>query len=170
MSGKVNGTVSDLRLKNFKLGYGAHTGFKGQLEISGLPDLKSTYLHFDAKDLTANYYDLIQLPAYPFTEGKSLSIPEQLKPLGTVAYRGKFDGFLNDFTTYGTFKTAIGKLKTDLSIKIPENNEAISYHGKINSENFDLGTLLGQTDFNHLSMNLELEGKGIEPKKPRSGK
>ncbi len=164
IAGEIKGYVNDMRLKNVKLDYGKNTRFYGNLSLSGIPDMSTSYLHFDAKELSSNYYDLIKVPTYPFSENKKLQIPTELKTLGTVSYRGKFDGFLNDFSTYGTFKTGLGKLSTQLSIKLGKEIDEMAYHGKIETENFNLGTLLGQKDFNGLSLNGQIKGKGISLK------
>ena len=103
-------------VKNFKLNYGNYTKFDGDLTIRGLPYYGNTYLNFNAKQISTNYYDLIKLPNYPFTENKTLDLPSQLKPLGTVTYKGNFDGFLNDFTSLSTINTAIGKVNVDVAI------------------------------------------------------
>lgn len=159
ISGQVKGTVSDMRLKNIALTYGRYTGFRGNAHLTGLPDIKQTFLHFDAKALSANYQDLVHLPAYPFDSLKKLDIPVILSRLGTVTYKGKFDGFISDFTTYGTFKTALGNAETNLSIRIPEKGE-IAYHGKIKTQHFNAGTLAGLSDFNQLSLSADINGSG----------
>lgn len=160
LNGTVKGTVSDLRLKKFTLLMGDNTGFKGDLQITGLPDITSTFLHFDAKELSLHHDDLVQLPTYPFNSGQKLSLPTELRNLGKVVYRGKFDGFLTDFTTYGTFKTAIGTLSADLRITLADSLNPMTYHGKIISNQFGLGTFLGMKDFNKLSLAVEIDGKG----------
>lgn len=164
LSGEVKGYVNNMILGNIKLAYGKHTRFRGNANISGLPDINSTFLHFDAKELATNYYDVIRVPSYPFNENKKITLPEEFKRLGTISYKGKFDGFVTDFTTYGRFTTGLGKVNTQLSIKLGEKSKDISYHGKISTENFNLGTLLGQGDFNSLTVNTEIKGKGIDVK------
>jgi hypothetical protein len=164
LSGEVKGFVSDMTLKNIKFSYGKYSRFNGNLTLSGMPDLKTMYLHFDAKELSSNYLDIIRVPDYPFNEHKKITLPDEVKRLGTVSYKGKFDGFINDFTTYGKFTTALGKVNTELSIKLSNKKEDISYGGKISTENFNLGTLLGRNDFNALTINTKIKGKGIDVK------
>lgn len=164
LSGIVKGYVNDINLKQFKLAFGKYTRFNGNLSMTGLPDIKTSYLHFDAKEISTNYLDLVKIPMYPFAENKKLELPISLKSLETVSYKGKFDGFVTDFTTYGKFKTGLGNIETQLSIKLGEKTDDIAYHGKIKTENFSLGTLLGQKDFNALSLDCEIKGKGVDIK------
>ena len=161
LSGKIKGTVSDLNLRGFKLAYGQQTRFNGNLSLSGLPDFSTSYLHFDAREISTGYYDLISIPTYPFNQGGALEVPVELKKLGTIAYKGKFDGFVTDFTTYGKFQTALGKLNTELSVKLGKGLEDIAYDGKLKTENFNLGSLFGQNDLNALSLNTTVKGKGL---------
>jgi hypothetical protein len=161
LSGEVKGFVSDLNVKNVNLSYGKYTKFRGNVNISGLPDAKTMYLHFDAKELSTNYFDIIQIPDYPFNQNKKIELPKEIMRLGTISYKGKFDGFMNDFTTYGRFNTGLGRVNTELSIKIGEKKNDIHYSGKIKTENFNLGTLLGQNDFNGMTLSSEIKGKGV---------
>ncbi|MGZ4098186.1 MAG: translocation/assembly module TamB domain-containing protein [Bacteroidia bacterium] len=161
LTGKVKGYGGDIGLSNFKISYSDYTRFSGNLTVSGFPDFKNSYLHFDAKEISTNYTDLIKIPNYPFSEGKKLELPVQLKSFGTISYKGKFDGFLGDFTTYGTFKTRLGIATTDLSVKLGDKMDDMAYHGKIKTENFNLGALAGSADLKTISLNAEIKGKGV---------
>ncbi len=164
VSGEVKGYVSDLNIRNLKLAYGSRTRFRGNVTLSGLPEVKSTYLHFDASELSTNYNDIASIPDYPFNENKRLVLPEELRRLGTISYRGKFDGFISDFTSYGKFNTGLGDLSTKLSVRLGERSDDVSYHGSIQTNNFDLGTLIGQRNLNGLTINTEIKGKGVSVK------
>lgn len=161
LRGNVKGTVSDLRLQKFSFRSGKHTAFTGDIQLTGLPDINSTYLHFNAKSLSTSYKDLAEIPSYPFTENQLLVIPAILEPCGKIVFKGIFDGFLSDFTTYGSITTDIGNLYTDISIQLPDNNKDINYHGLIETKQFNLGKLMGQADFSNLSLSANVEGKGI---------
>lgn len=160
LSGKVKGRVNDLRLSDLNFAFGNHTRYKGYASIQGLPDLESSFIHLDAKEFTTDYRDLLSIPTYPFREGGKLPLPEELKLLGRISFKGKFDGFLTDFTTYGKFNTAIGNANTRLSLRLGEKKSDIEYHGKLSTENFDLGKLLGIAELNALSLSGELDGSG----------
>lgn len=164
VSGQVKGYVNDMNLKDFKFKYGRHTRFNGDLRLKGLPDIEKSYLQFYAKELSTNYTDLAIIPEYPFHKKKNLSLPIEFKRLGTVSYKGVFEGFMNDFTTYGKFNTGLGSVSTQLSIKLGEKTDDMVYKGKIQTQDFDLGTLIGQSDLNSLTINSEIKGKGVSLK------
>jgi len=161
LAGKVNGYVNDFTLEEFKLNYGKHTSFIGNLTLTGLPDFSTSFLHFNAKEISTSYSDIIRVPNYPFYKNEKLKLPIELKRLGTISYQGKFDGFVTDFTTHGKFKTGLGNLVTELSIKIGKKPENFAYHGKLKTSDFDIGTLFGIKNFNSLSLNTEIKGKGL---------
>ena len=160
INGTIRGAISDLRLKDVNIRLGHHTQFKGNLDISGLPDIQTAYIHFSAKHFSSSYEDLSTIPLYPFNSGQFIQLPAELGALGVVDYSGKFDGFITDFTTYGTIKTALGNLSTQLSIRPGKANE-ISYHGKFQTDHFNVGKLVASTDLNDLSLNCEVNGSGI---------
>ena len=164
ISGSVLGTVSDLRLKNIVLNYGLYTNYRGSLQITGLPDIKSTYFHGNAKQLSSNYIDLAAFPAYPFDKGVKLDLPQALQTLGTVAYRGKFDGFITDFTTYGKFSTSLGEIETHLSLSEEKNSGKLKYDGKINTKNLALGKLFKVESLNNVNLSATLKGEGTAMK------
>ena len=163
-SGKIIGTVSDFGLHKFNLRYRKFTQFKGNLNFTGLPDLANSFLHFDAKVLSTNYEDLVRLKLPDGQGKKGLAVPDVLQKLGTLSYKGKFDGLLNDFTTFGVLTSDLGLIDSKLSVQLGAGPDNVSYHGNISTEHFDLGKLMGLSDFNNISMNLEVKGKGLNIK------
>jgi hypothetical protein len=163
LSGEVKGTVSDLNLRKFSLGYREHTRFKGNVTITGLPDFSTSYLHVDAKELNTHAADLQHLPLYPFTLAHKLELPAELYKLGMINYKGKFDGFTNDFTTYGKFRTGLGNISTKLSVRLGKDESHTTYHGTLACDKFNAGYLLGIKDLHDLSFSCELKGSGLTP-------
>ena len=164
ISGNVKGTVSDLRLNNITLNYGQHTSYKGSMQITGLPDIKSTYFHGNAKQLSSNYSDIVSFPAYPFDKGLKLDLPKTLQPLGTVTYRGKFDGFVTDFTTFGKFSTSIGEVETQISLAEEKKSGKLTYEGKISTKNLALGKLLNLENLKNVDLTAIIKGEGTDIK------
>jgi len=160
LAGKIKGTVNDLRLSNIHLALGNHTKYRGYLSVQGLPHLDECFIHLDAIELSTHYNDLIQIPSFPFRLNKPFPISDPIKSLGLITFKGKFDGFLSDFSTYGNFTTEIGNAETQLSLKIGEIKNDIKYSGKIKTQNFDLGQLFGHSSLHSISLNGELDGAG----------
>lgn len=162
ISGNVKGTVASLRGKNIDLRYGASTRFYGDFGIEGLPDINNTYLHFDIKQLSTTRKDLIKISVPPFGKGNKLSVPENVSDFGLLQYKGKIDGLINDIAAYGTFKTSIGSVRVDVGISnLNSPKEMLAYHGKLKTQRFRLGVLLGNKDIGDVSMDVVLKGKGL---------
>lgn len=161
LTGNVKGYVNDLKGERIKLLFGEHTKFYGDLALKGLPDIRSTYLHFDVHNLSTSRTDLEKIPSYPFSEKKHLQLPADLSKLGIVNYKGKFDGYTNDFASKGSFNTALGSLYTDVKMKIDTATDVISYNGKLATDHFNLGKLAGLPNLGALSINSTIKGKGI---------
>jgi hypothetical protein len=160
LTGQINGTVSNLHLKKFKLQLKHHTEFIGDLALTGLPDIQNSYLHMDAKKLSTSYIDLASVPAYPFHKGEYQHIPAEIKALGFITFTGKFDGILNDFTLNGKITTQLGSVFGDIGLRKEKKPYEISYHGKIIASQFNLGELFGLRDFNNLTTNISIKGRG----------
>ncbi len=160
-SGNVKGYVNDLKGEKIKFLFAENTKFAGNLALKGLPDIKNTYLHFDVQNLSTSKKDIEKIPTYPFSEKKHIELPSNISKLGIVTFKGKFDGYINDFASDGTFKTALGSLYTDLQMHIDTVKDIVSYKGRLASNNFNLGKLAGLPDLGALSINSNIKGKGI---------
>jgi hypothetical protein len=76
------------------------TKLKGNLVMTGLPNIKETFIDFTNGTINTNYSDLIGFaPTLKNVRGV------RLDKLGQITYSGNFTGFINDFVTYGTLQT-----------------------------------------------------------------
>lgn len=160
ITGKIRGYINDLSGSGLWIKYRRHTEFKGDFSITGLPDIHQSYIHFDAKKLSTAKSDLEKLPLPPFDQTNTLHLPKELDKLGIVSYQGKFDGFINNFATYGTFKTDIGTIKTD--IQLNNTGKIVAYSGIIRTTNFNFSKLFSHSQtFGPVSLNANVKGKGF---------
>jgi hypothetical protein len=162
ISGKIMGTVSELRGRDIKLSYRNSTSLDCDFDFSGLPKIENTFLFIGVNSLKTNASDLekIRIP------GKDpLVIPEELKKLGTISFNGSFTGFTTDFVTYGEIRTNEGNIRTDLSLR-PEKAGSYKIKGLIAGSNINLGDLTGKPDFlGHLSIHANVDGSATSLKK-----
>ena len=160
LNGKVRGFVNDLSGSEMKIKYRNNTEFNGDAAITGLPDISKSYIHFDAEKLSTSVSDIEKFPIPPFKKPTYFQLPAELKKLGVVSYRGKFDGFLNEFVTYGTFKTDVGIIKTDLQLN--NKSKKIEYFGSITTTNFNLSKLFPDVKLlGPISLSAKIKGKGL---------
>lgn len=162
LKGKVRGFVNDLSGSNMMLQYRNHTQFIGDISITGLPNINKSFIHFDAERLSTSKTDLEKFPLPPFNQPTYLKLPKEISKLGVVSYRGKFDGFLNEFVTYGTFKTDVGNIKTDLQLKSNTKSKLVEYSGFITTTNFNLSKLFPDVkSVGPMSLSTKIKGKGL---------
>jgi len=140
IKGLVKGTVSALKAKNFEFDYGSNTRFEGNISMDGLPDIDETFVHLKVKKLSADYTDLsnFKLPG-----NTRITMPELVKTLGTINIKGYFTGFYYDFVSAADFKTSMGSISTDLSLKMADKH-VIDYNGHLAINGWDLGNTFNQ--------------------------
>ena len=162
LKGKVKGFVNDLNGSIMNVSYRNHTQFIGDMTITGLPEINKSYIHFDAKKLSTSKADLEKFPIPPFDNPTYLSLPSELTKLGVFSYKGKFDGFINDFAAYGIFKTDVGNIKTDLHVNNTSKSKIVEYEGSVVTNNFNLSKLFPNVKFvGPISLSTKIKGKGL---------
>ncbi|MGQ1908372.1 translocation/assembly module TamB domain-containing protein [Marinifilum sp. RC60d5] len=157
ISGKIYGTIFDLRGKNINIAYGHNTTLKGRFYMNGLPKIKDSYLEADFKELTTSIADIekVYIPGY---SKEHFKLPEYFNNLGLIQYKGKFNGFVNDFVFYGNFNTKLGDLKTDILFKPNHKNGKLDFTGDLTTQEFNLGGFVGSSKFGDVSLDISVKG------------
>ena len=160
LEGEIKGKINNLKGRKLAMLIDDGTRFKGNVDISGLPDPEDMFLYVDVKELITTKEKIESIPMYPFTNETFISLPDNFRELGTIRFKGNFTGFYHDFVTYGNIKTSIGNLTTDLSLKL--KNGKPHYQGKLKADHFDLGKFLGMhKEIGSITMNVDIEGNGF---------
>ncbi|MEZ4978842.1 MAG: translocation/assembly module TamB domain-containing protein, partial [Chitinophagales bacterium] len=155
IDGHLYGKVSSFKSKDLHIKTARNSIFDGEFSMNGLPNIKETFISGKVNRLRTDFSDIIRI--YP-----SLPLPENLRKLGLLDFKGNFDGFLNDFVTYGRLKTDLGIAQTDLNFKLDKENNAY-YSGNFALEDFDIGRYFAKEDiFGKVSLNGSAKGKGIK--------
>lgn len=162
-SGNAKGTVDRFKVKNLELKYSDNTYFKGNVSMAGLPNFDETYMELDVADLSLRKEEIETMPSYPFDSLKNVVLPTNVAALGTTHFRGKFNGFYNDFVAYGNTTTALGFFSSDINLKIAENDRKTIYKGSLTFFDFDMGTFLKMNpELGRVSLKTKVEGRGFE--------
>lgn len=156
ISGNPRGTVDDLFGEDMIIQAGRNTLLNGDFSLSGLPDINQTFIDFKANNLRTTYADAITF--FPFL--RKVNQPD-ISQIRNLHFTGSFTGFIRDFVTYGTIRTNLGILTTDLNMKLPVG-KAPFYSGKIASSKFELGRLLNDSRIGFISFNGTVKGMGIK--------
>lgn len=153
-SGKVTGTLSELRGRNINISYGDFTSLGFDFDISGLPDFKNSFIYLGISYLRTNAEDLEKFK-YPGLG--NLNLPDQLYSLGTFSFDGSFTGFPEDFVAYGNLRTSEGTVSTDISFR-PGEKDSFLVNGLINGSGIALDNLTGKPDmFGNMSMKADID-------------
>lgn len=159
--GEVRGKISNLKAKKITIKLDDGTYFNGNVNITGIPDAANMFMHVKANELITSKEQLEQFPLYPFAEERFIVVPDNFKHLGEIRFKGTYTGFYHDFVAYGNFYTSAGRIATDLTMKMI-NNETF-YKGKIKTNEFKLGKFLEfENQIGSISMDAEIDGKGFD--------
>lgn len=160
LSGRVRGTIAELKGRDLKVAFGERSRFAGSAELSGLPDIDNTFMVLAIDGLRTDPQDLAQLPVPPFTEGRLLALPKEIQQLGTIGFSGNFTGFFRAFTAYGRTSTALGTLNMDVSYERDTVSNIFAITGRVITPGFDLGALTGTRTLGALATNLRIKARG----------
>lgn len=157
LEGRYYGKLADFNGRNLILKSGSNTLLQGNFDISGLPDVSSTFLFFNIDEFVTNSIDInnLQLP-----DGKKINLPDAFSNMKNLEYKGNFTGFFNDFVSYGQINSELGKVKTDVLFE-PDSNNMVTFSGRLESDHFDVGALTNNSEMiGAISLNLEIDGQG----------
>lgn len=155
LNGKVRGTVDNLSGTGLQVQAGNATMFAGDISMSGLPDIKQTFIDLRANDFRTVYADMVTIiPAM-----RRVTSPD-LRKIQYLNFKGNFTGFIRDFVTFGTVQTNLGTLVTDINMKLPVGQEPL-YSGNISTENFRLGEFLGDKTIGAVAFDAIVKGRGF---------
>jgi len=160
VSGRFRGTIAELKGRDLDIRFGRHSAFTGRAEMSGLPDIDNTFMIVDVEELRTDLRDLSTVPLPPFTSGERLELPEEVGRLGDLGFSGNFTGFLRSFTAYGTATTALGSVRSDLSYQRDTISEVFGFKGRLATDGFDLGGMLGIPALGSLATRIRVDAQG----------
>lgn len=164
LEGSFKGTVNKFKGKNVVFEWGEKSKFRGNITMTGLPDIEDTYMDVLAEDVKTNRKDIVSIPLPPFTENHGIDVPENLESLGDVNFKGKFTGFFSDFVAYGNITTAIGYISSDINLKFDPKTQRSIYSGHLSAKQFDVGKIALIKGMGNITFNADVEGKGLELK------
>jgi len=152
-----SGTVADFQVKNMFITYGEKSRLIGRVSITGLPDYQNAFVDGEITEARTSTNDISYL--------SGVKMPEQMNRLGLMKFTGDFTGFFRDFVAYGNFETDMGKIQTDINMKLPDDEMETEYSGNLNLLKFNLGKLTGFNTLGETSLSLNVDGKGFDPEK-----
>jgi hypothetical protein len=159
---KIKGTLNDLNVTKLRLVDSNKSHIIGAIHFKNLFPKKEQKFYMNGKfeKLSSNYDDLVIL--LPNVLGKKL--PAKLKKLGDFNIIGNAKITTTALDANFKMTTALGKVASDFVMKNMDFIDKASYLGNIVLENFDIGNFLDNKDLSHVSLNLDVDGKGFSEK------
>ena len=163
LKAKIHGTLNNLKFNNLHLKDNNKTEIIGDVLFKNLAQKQNQgnfYMKGNFKKVASSYQNLITL--LPNILGKKL--PTSLKKIGQFNLIGKTE--ISSKTIDADFKlsTALGLVQSKLLMTNIDNIDNANYNGKIDLQNFDLGTFLNRKELGRVTLNLDVDGKGFTEK------
>lgn len=159
LAGNIQGTIAHIKGRKIHLGYGSSSHFVGNVEIDGLPDITQSFIYIDAQSLKTNKQDILNTRIPPYNTTRYVQLPNFLNQVTRYAYSGNFTGFLNDFVAYGTLKTNVGNIDSDMLISKNELQDSYNFKGKLKTKDFNIKALNNQSNnWGTITSSVEIEG------------
>jgi hypothetical protein len=155
--GRIYGTLSDLKGKDIIFKTGESTSINFDFYANGIDNLETMYLFLDLKKLETTVSDINGFRVVRNGKKIDLHIPDAFYNSGLLNFKGNFSGFLSDFVTYGTLRSRMGIIKTDVSV-IPKKEGIVSYDGRLTTTDFKLGRLLKTEKVGDITFNGKVNG------------
>jgi hypothetical protein len=154
LEGKLAGTVKQLALKNFQLGFGTKSVLRGDFSFKGLPEIPKTQMDFVMENSLFIPQDLAVFISKPAAD--------KMLILGPVAFSGKFNGTNTVFRTSGKLNTGLGYMEGDVSMRIKDSMSLSAYEGQVALKKFKLGKLLVLEDYlGTIDLSAKIKGNGF---------
>jgi len=153
LTGKTNGNVNELKMKDVFARFGHHTYLKGNFEIDDIVSNNAPAYHFVLQESNLNIADL---SFFKLPQNKSLSQLNQLNGVINAKATGCFHGTARDFDSNIDLVSDIGNVSVSLGSKT--EGYQVHYNGKASSDGFNIGKLLdNQKLFNYALFDAKLQ-------------
>ncbi len=155
LQGQVNGYVNRLRIRNMNVGL-------GELNIRG--DMKSHDLAIKGSEFISLSVEKSAFSARSIQSVfPKMNLPPILKRLGQINFVGSFDGYPDNFISFGTFHTSLGQVTLDMNMNILKGIAEGEYSGSIALKNFDLGRFTENPKLGKVSLTGRvIQGYGLD--------
>lgn len=157
VSGKISGNLENIRARDLEIKTGENTRIACDFSMSHLPGFGEPFFFVDFRQAQTNFTDISNIKLPDELKIQKLRFPEQLYRAGNLTYQGNFTGFLSDFVAYGTIKSRMGTLTTDIALS-PESNDQIRYKGQLKTAGFNLARLFQAPKLGQISLNGMVNG------------
>ncbi len=161
----ANGTINQLNCSRLAIS-APHNHFflRGDASFQDLSHPADAYVFANVSRLHADPEGIVFLTQNLSNNSQHASI---LPNLGTVSFHGELSGYFTDLVTYGLLRTDLGNIKTDVKITSDKSNGYLAYSGEVETEDFDMGSLLTNEKLGKITFQLKVNGKHRQHQYPQ---
>ncbi|HSD08465.1 translocation/assembly module TamB domain-containing protein [Flavobacterium sp.] len=158
----ITGPLNNLKFLDLSLKDNRGTRLMGFINFKNLlgDQHQKFYMNGKFDHLSTNYNDLVNL--LPNVLGKSL--PVIIKKFGNVSLIGNTQVTTTSVKANFAAKTALGVVKSKLSIVNMNQSDRAAYVGYVVLNDFNIGELLDNKNLSKVSLNIDVDGKGFSEK------
>lgn len=160
LHGEINGTVNNLKTKNLFIKTANETFLDLSCSISGLPNIDETFFDVNLHRLNTTSDDIKNILTNIGVDPNSV---KDIYKFANINLSGSFIGFINSFYTECNLISSIGYADASFSYEHKPGTSAV-YKGKLVSNKFDIGTLMQEPKLGIITADLNINGKGTNPK------
>lgn len=154
--GNVSGTVTNLKGKNLKIS-DEYSIVKGDINIRGLPYINNTYFDYSKGELITSGRGILK-----YAPSLRNNDDVALENIQYAHFKGDFEGYLNNFAVNGIITSNLGTIRSNVVMKLPSKGYGTAtYSGTINTQAFDIGRLLRNSDVGIIAMNANVQGNAL---------
>ncbi|GAA4470133.1 translocation/assembly module TamB domain-containing protein [Nemorincola caseinilytica] len=158
LNGKGRGTVANLSVSDLRVSDG-HVELKGDLAMQGLPDIYTTLITYTNGEIVTTGKGILH-----FAPGLKDNPNLALDSLSYAAFKGMYEGYIENFRVNGVFKTNLGDAVTDVKMYIPGfSADSATYSGSISTSKLMLGKLIRQPLIGDITVNEQISGHSFNP-------
>ncbi|MFN8280550.1 MAG: translocation/assembly module TamB domain-containing protein [Saprospiraceae bacterium] len=145
----LTGRISSLKAFDLAVDIPNKLEFKGDAFTRNITSRGEELLNLNIQHLLSNS-DFIQrlIP--------SLDKVKVFRQLGQFKYSGRFDGYMEDFVSYGTFISDLGVFKSDIRLNLRPGTEKATWSGSLQLQDFNLGALIQSKDLGIVSLKADI--------------
>lgn len=160
LSGKVRGTVNELKIRQLDLALSDQTYIKGNIDLIQVTDFENVFIDAKIKEFSGTMAELATIPIPPF-ESATIDFPPRFSKIGKFKGRGSFTGGTNDFVAYTEVNTDVGSVKTDIRFYVNPKDGFFHYDGDLITNEFKAGYFYDMPELGNVSMKIDIKATGI---------
>ncbi len=156
VSGSITGKVQDLNLNNVRFAIKDVAFLDFSAKINNLLDADESFLFAEFNQLHINSPRFTRMLSSLHIEKPALY--RRLNELGKIDFSGDITGLPGNYVAFGTFKTRLGTIKTDISLQ-SDYNQLLEFRGNVKTTNFNMAALTNDRKlFGRVSMDISVDG------------